>query len=430
MLWNMDRIVTLQTVGFNKDGAASGAHEGKEIGVFGMLPGERAFVSVLRRKHIYQGTVVEMVESSPRRISPLELHHLSCSPWQIMEYALQLEAKQEHLAGLFKSFPDAPVPNVLPAREFTGYRTKIEFSFTDRECPLSLAFHERGGGTRRLPLPEGCVLASKEMNTVALLIVERLRRAGISSRSLKTLIIRESKSTDDRVAALYVKDEVFPEVRLDDIPGLSGGLLIYSTHKSPASVVTKELARWGNVEIRETIGGFHFSYAWDAFFQNNVPMFTEALGRMSTGIPSGARVVELYSGVGTIGLSLAKSAGEVVGVEIIPSAVENAAANARENGITNYRSMLTPAEKIDPAVLDGADVLVLDPPRSGLHPKVIAMIREKKPPMISYLSCNPETQARDYGLLVDMYEITVLEGFDFYPQTPHAESLAVLKLRA
>ena len=137
-------------------------------------------------------------------------------------------------------------------------------------------------------------------------------------------------------------------------------------------------------------------------------------------------ILELYSGVGTIGLLLAEMAKKVHGIEIVPNATAAAKENAVRNNITNYVAECIPAEKMDARLLDGKDVLVLDPPRSGLHPKVLDMIKEKLPPKIIYLSCNPETQARDYSALAEHYKIEKIVGFDFYPQTPHLESLLVL----
>jgi tRNA/tmRNA/rRNA uracil-C5-methylase (TrmA/RlmC/RlmD family) len=193
-------------------------------------------------------------------------------------------------------------------------------------------------------------------------------------------------------------------------------------------VPTKELWRTGGDVLTEMINGVAVAYSWDSFFQNNIPVFAKAVDAMRAHIPKGARILELYSGVGTIGLLLASAAKEVHGVEIIPAAVEAANQNAFQNGITNYQAECLPAEKMDVELLSDVDVLVLDPPRVGLHPKLLEHIRTKLPPRIIYLSCNPETQARDYSALTDLYSIDHIEGFDFYPQTPHCESLLVLSL--
>jgi 23S rRNA (uracil1939-C5)-methyltransferase len=138
-------------------------------------------------------------------------------------------------------------------------------------------------------------------------------------------------------------------------------------------------------------------------------------------------LVELYSGVGTIGLALHSQVKEIKGVEVVPSSVTFANENARRNNVSNYSAQDMPAEKIDASLLTNVDVVVLDPPRSGLHSDVVKYIIEALPEKVVYLSCNPSTQARDYALLKDYYSPTLLNGYDFYPNTMHMESLLVLQ---
>lgn len=416
------------------DGAASSTYEGKELRVHGMLPYEEGVVEIDKKHGLYVGTLKELTVASERRKTPEELHFLSCSPWQVMEYSLQAELKHGMLSSLFEYYDDAPKVSFISAKQFFGYRTKVEFSFTDRNldepAPLALAFHVRGGRNARIPLPQGCALVSEGMNNVALAIVARLRDAGYSARDLKTLVVRESKSTGKILAILFAKKEEISEFAVDDIPNLSGFMVFHSTEKSPASVPTKELWRWGDDFVTESVSGLSLAYSWDSFFQNNVPVFEDALMMMVSHLKPDVRVLELYSGVGTIGLVLAKHSKTVRGIEIVPGAVASANKNAHALGLSNYSAECIPAEKMDSAILRDADVLVLDPPRAGLHPKVITMIEEVLPKKIIYLSCNPETQARDYAALATHYKIDACTGFDFYPQTPHLESLLVLSLRS
>jgi 23S rRNA (uracil1939-C5)-methyltransferase len=419
--------------GIAHDGAARGTHDGNSVRVHGMLPSESGVVEAHTKHGVWVGALKELTKASPSRKLPEETHYLACSPWQVMEYPLQAELKKGILEELFSYYQGAPKAAFVTADKFLGYRTKIEFSFCDRDAtgapaPLSLAFHERGAGERRIALPEGCALATAPMNTVALEIVKRLRESGVAASQLKTLIIRESKANGKLLALLYAKDEKVPPITVDDITGLSGFIAMYSTEKSPASVATKELWRWGSDVISEKVGGLDVSYSWDSFFQNNLPMFEHAMTNIShaASLVPDATIIELYSGVGTIGLLLARKARSVHGLEVISAAVEHANTNAKANGISNYRALATLAEKIDESVLDGADILVLDPPRAGLHKNVLTMIKNKLPRRIIYLSCNPVTQARDYSELAEHYRIDSLTGYDFYPQTPHLESLLVL----
>jgi len=412
------------------DGAGEGEYEGKPVRVFGMLPGEKGVVEVQKHKGLYVGELKEILTASSQRLLPNELHYLSCSPWQVMEYPLQAEWKKHVLTELYGYYEHSPAIEFVTAEKLSGYRTKVEFSFRDFDGPLELAFHVRGGGSSRVPLPEGCMLASERMNRVALEITRRMNEVGYRATDCKTLIVRESKSGKNVIALLYLKTKESKPIRVDDIPDLKGFVVYYSTPKSPASVPTQELWKTGILELDEVVLGMTFRYAHDAFFQNNVPMFEKALAHILEHVDEEDNVLELYAGVGTIGLALAKKATHVHGVEIIDSAVSSAVENALRNRIMNYSAECLKSEKIDQDILASEQVLVLDPPRSGLHPDVLKMILAKLPKKIIYLSCNPETQARDYSAIEKKYTIDRIVGYDFYPNTPHAESLLVLSLRA
>ena len=429
---------TVTTEGFLPDGSSIAHLDGREFHVFGALPGEEVTVREISRK---KGVVIAIVESveqlSPLRIDRREEHYLSCSPWQILTPLAEAEEKKHILERQFSSRGIAVPPiDFVPSNALYGYRTKMEYSFADRDAPLSLAFHERGGSNHRLRLKNGCDLGSVGMNAIALAVVDLLRSLDITATQLKTIVVRESKSTGAHLALLYVKDPTFPAVRVLEgilklsVPTLSGIRIFHSDKRSPASVPTALLAEWGSDTLVDHVAGIAIEYSWDAFFQNNIPMFTEALTRMREAIPPHThKVVELYSGAGTIGLALADLSEEVYGIEIIPSAAENANVNARRNHINNYTAESVSAEEITGSLLDDTDVLVLDPPRAGLHPKVITMILTKRPRTILYLACDPGTQARDIKVLEAQYRITSVTGYDFYPRTPHMESLAVLRLR-
>lgn len=426
MLAPMERITQFCPEQMDARGAAAGPHNGKTLAVFGMFPGEKAIVEVRRGKRGYDGIVREFLETRAERRQPFELHYLSCGPWQTIDYALQAELKKEMLEELFSGIRgDVPI-GFRTAAAMSGYRTKMEFSFADRGEPLELAFHERGRKFDRLLAPDGCILAGERTNAAARAITAALREAGVRSEDLKSLVVRESKADGSTIAVLYAKAEALPEIPHAKIDGLAGMRAYHSTRKSPASVPTRELWSVGDLSLSETVAGHRFSYAHDAFFQNNIPMFELALEDIVRQV-GGGTVVELYSGVGVIGIAAARRAERVIGVEIVPSAVEHARMNASRNGIANYEARLASAEQALDAVAD-ADTLVLDPPRAGLHPKLSAAIALSRPERVVYLSCNPETQARDAkSLIAAGYRLTSLTGYDFYPQTPHSESLAVFE---
>lgn len=424
MLQRMERITRFHADRMDARGAATSIYNGKTLAVFGLFPGEEAIVEVRKGKRGYDGIIREFLSTRPERRQPFEMHYLSCGPWQTIDYALQAELKKEMLEELFADLRGGVSLEFRTAHAMSGYRTKMEFSFSDRGTPLELAFHERGRKFDRLLAPDGCVLAGEATNAAARAVTALLRDKGVLPDDLKSLVVRESKADGQTIAVIYTKAEELPEIAIDGISGLVGLRAYHSTRKSPASVSTRELWSHGKLELSDVVRGLRVFYAHDAFFQNNIPMFELALGDIAAAV-RGSRVVELYAGVGVIGLALAGSVERIVGVEIIPSAVENARANAKANGITNYEAILASAEKALDAIT-GAETLVLDPPRAGLHPKLVAAIGSERPRRIVYLSCNPETQARDAKLLLAAgYELTALTGYDFYPETPHCESLAI-----
>lgn len=429
------KIFTVTSTGIAHNGAAKCSEvDGKTIYVHGMLPGETAIVDVSSKHKVLLGEIREFITISPNRKAPEELHYLSCSPWQVVEYPTQVALKHEILSDLYSYHEGIPKVAFTPAEQYFGYRTKVEFSFIQRDLsgapmPLSLAFHIRNAGKARVALPDGCELLSENVNNIALAICAKLQAAGLTTYELKALTIRESKTTGKCIAILYVKEKTIASIDTSDIKNLSGFQVWYSTHKSPAAVPTALIYKTGEEYVEEVIDDISLRYPWDGFFQNNIPVFKKAVERMREYLVPDSQVLELYSGVGTIGLLLAKNAKQIHGVEINESSVMLAKENAERNNITNYTTECLPAEKINKELIAKCNTLILDPPRVGLHPKLIEHIKEAEPENIIYLSCNPETQARDYSSLAEKYQILHIEGFDFYPQTPHCESLLCLKKR-
>ena len=247
-----------------------------------------------------------------------------------------------------------------------------------------------------------------------------------STKKLKSLVIREGKRTGERIAVLYVKDENFKFEYENDM--LKGFMLVYSDPKSPASIKTKILFKSGEEELREKILNREFVYSPFCFFQNNISLFEKAIKEMKKYTKRCKRLLDVYCGVGTIGICLTDGR-EVVGVEIEDEEKEYAKLNAEINNIKNYKILNINSKKLDETLIENFDCVILDPPRAGLTKKLISKILKAKPLFLIYLSCNPFTQAKDYELLRKTYKICIIEGFDFYPHTPHLESLLILKLK-
>ncbi|MEK7376160.1 MAG: methyltransferase, partial [Candidatus Margulisiibacteriota bacterium] len=200
--------------------------------------------------------------------------------------------------------------------------------------------------------------------------------------------------------------------------------IIYSDPRSPAAITTEVPHQFENCLLTDKIGGLELSYGLSSFFQVNLPVFETALGDMKAYAKPGSMILDLYCGVGTIGLALAKNAERVELVDSVPECIEFAGKNIESNGIKNAKAVLSPAEKAV-NLITADKLLILDPPRSGLHPKLIKKILEVKPKRIIYLSCNAASQARDIALIKEHYKIGFLKFYNFFPRTPHIEGLCV-----
>lgn len=406
---------------------------GRKIFVWGGLPGETVNVQITKKKSkLAEGVVVEVTEPSSERINPRdEESYLSTSPWQIMNF----ESEQHYKAALIEEafelhdivLPE-PIEVYSDGKQYE-YRNKIEFSWWwDKEKEtLDLAFFRRGTHGK-IPV-ESTSLAHPSINLAAIAIRDLLRnKPDVRAFMLKTLLIRCDKN-GNVAAQLYVKEPDFAQFSDSELESLkiSGFELIFSNPKSPASVITERLQSWGTTNLSDTILDTPFTYAVEGFFQINIPVYEQALKDMKKWVSDNKPTVDLYSGVGTIGLTIG---GEnVTLVEINEHAVfemkRNITALDREKAV---KAILAPSESALEYIKSDSTIIV-DPPRAGLHEDVINKLLDTTPERIIYLSCNPVTQARDVSRLAEKYGIRHHQGYNFFPRTPHIEHLIVLDLK-
>ena len=393
---------------------------GKKLFVWGGLPGEVVSVRVLKQKKTYvEGVVVEVLEPSIDRVEPEEPEsYLSTSPWQIMTFDCENNAKQEILE---ESFTREGVDGI-EFREFVsddnkyGYRNKMELGFWGNEEGLHLAHYVRGSHGKTIV--EGSELAKGCINNAARDIRDELNRLEVWGGKLKTVVLRASKD-DSVVAALFIKEEL--DLNGFKLPGSLKGLdVYYSNPKSPASVATKKLYSFGDIKLTDSVNGINIIYDVMSFFQVNLSVFELALQEIQKQL-KGKNIVDMYSGVGTIGV--------VVGANKLVESDENNVQMATENVKDKKTDVIHASSETAIEEITSETIIILDPPRAGLHKKVIERITEVRPPQIVYLSCNPSTQARDVKLLEEFYDISFARGYNFFPRTPHIESLIVLELK-
>lgn len=451
--------------------------DGRKCFVWGGLPGETVTVRVTKKKsHFIEAIVEEVISPSPDRIQPRDPDsYLSTSPWQIMPLEIEQIYKRQLIDDAF-TLHNVALPAAIDIycnNIAYGYRNKVEFSWYSeaREYgdTLDLAFFHRG--SKGKIVVDGTSLAHPAINNLARAIRDLLHHKRVAARQLKTLLVRCDQS-GSCVWQLYVKDRLPEIITADEAAKLpaQGGEVIYSDPRSPASRITERLARFGNTTLTDTILGVPFRYACEGFFQVNIPVYEQALRDMREWVPynkarqerqldqlaahdntdsqqraisqkkSGLALVgpglfsddiravklstiDLYAGVGTIGLTI--GGDNITLVESNADAIREMQRNITELGRTDARAILAPSEQALDHIT-GREIVIVDPPRAGLHPDVIATLLQQLPPRILYLSCNPVTQARDVTLLQQHYRIAWHHGYNFFPRTPHIEHLVVL----
>lgn len=432
------KFETLKFEKFTPGGQVLGTLEsGKKVFAWGVLPSETARIKITKSKKSFaEGFADEIIAPASQRIEPKDPEsYLSTSPWQVMNYDYELESKQLLINESFaqEKINLAPSEPIYTDGEIFGYRNKVEFSFwwekfdeDSEDGELNLSFFRRGG-KGRIPV-SGTSLAKSEINQAGQKVLALLREYKISSRDLKTVLIRASQK-GEIAAQLYVKTEDFPIPAEGEITALGfvNFEIIYSNPKSPASVITKKLYAQNSAVLSDKILDIEFNYATEGFFQINLPVYEQSLKDMSRFIDASKPTIDLYSGVGTIGLTIGKN--DLTMIEINPAAVSEMERNIKILGREeSARAILSASENALDHIQKNSN-LIVDPPRAGLDKKVCAKLLEIEPARIIYLSCNPTTQARDVAILSEKYNISYARGYNFFPCTPHIEHLVVLDLQ-
>lgn len=396
--------------------------DGRKVFVWNALPGEKVGVRIVKAKRSFAEAIAEEVlMPSPLRVAPREENYLATSPWQIVQFDAENDYKKRIVEELF-------VQARVPLPEFTmttkgdqwHYRNKMEYSFWGDEQGLHLALHRRG--SHHKTIVRGSELALPAIDKGAQAIVAQLQKLDMRAGDLKTIIVRCDQA-GEAVASLFVKPQAFVKLALP--PELKGLRVYHSNPKSPASVPTKLLQEVGDATLQDTLLGNPFTYDVDSFFQVNLPVFEEALAHIKSHINTD-NLTDMYAGVGSIGLSVAQKSVKLV--ELDPATTAMARVNAANSGL-RAEVIEASTEKVTEYITRDGPV-IFDPPRAGLHNKVVEASLATLPPEIIYLSCNPATQARDLAALQESYDITCFEAFNFFPHTPHIETLAVLQVKA
>lgn len=409
------------------EGNALGRKDGKVVFCAGVLPGELAEVEIVRDKKSYaKARLLKVLEKSAERSETSEDHALSCSPWQGVSYKYQLKLKQEMLMEAFKQQKlEIGTVDIAPSSKLQGFRNRLDFVLTQNMNKTKLGFHVRGSANDLVLLPEGCRLGTDAMNKAALRMCAKLDELGVAKA--QWLTVRQSEASGNVLVWASVSEKEPVDYAKLQISGICGLIVTMAT---PAPLTAgKVIFEVGESQLTEELGGQKMAYPFDGFFQTHIGLFKKALSDIEALVPAGAKVADLYAGAGAIGLALAKKASKVIAVETAVSSVGYAKHNAETLKLDNFEVLQSSAENVETEFLKEADCVIVDPPRSGMDPQLVNKLLEALPAQVIYLSCNPVTQARDVALLKMAYDFALVGAYDFYPGTPHLESLVELKLR-
>jgi len=418
-------IVTTEKMVYGGQALAS-LQDGKKCFVWGALDNEKVEIQITRNKKDWcEGVVSAVIKESPNRITPNDpLTYMSTSPWQNIDYEYEAKLKDSILKELFERAKlDVKWDDFFQDKRSSHYRNKMEYNFWfDKETQkVSLALHQRGTHLKIVLLESD--IASEVINKAGKRLIAYINKNQIQARMLKSVIFRSTQD-GEVFASLFLKDPSCAD-KLDNLSKEFQGLeIIFSNPKSPASVTTELLKSFGEDMLSDDLANSAFLYTTRSFFQVNVPVYEQVLIDIKKNIDkTDTDVIDYYSGVGSIGLSVAgdkkliliDSDEESIGIAKINSA------NLKKVEVLRARS----EDALD-FIKNGMTVIV-DPPRAGLHSDVVEKLIESKPKKIIYLSCNPSTQARDIKMLVEGgFKIRSAKGYNFFPRTPHIESLIVL----
>jgi 23S rRNA (uracil1939-C5)-methyltransferase len=479
----------IESLAFGGEGVARLGDGGYVVFVAGAIPGDRVRAVVHKRKRSYaHARTLEVLEPSPERIEPVA-HHPGV-PWQVLPYERQLEVKHAQVDEALRRIGHLDgyrLREIVPAVEQWRYRNKLEYSFGQADGEgesgqLVCGFHAPAGGNRVTPIDD-CLLASERGNRAREVALAWCRAQGLTAwdrgrppavepatarpdgprggrerrarrderhaqrigpapdgrARLRNLVVREGRRSGQlqvRIVTTYGELEAGElAAALSHALGetLSGVLWTRSDSLAETTGGGETELVWGEEKLPERVGELDLLISSEAFFQTNTEMaerLYEIVARYAA-LEGWERVYDLYSGIGTIALTLAPRAGELWGIELIEQAVADAIAGARANAITKANFFAGDARLALPELLERAgrpDVLVVDPPRAGLSKKVVHRIVDCSPKRIVYVSCNPTTLAPNAAELVEAgWTLREVTPVDMFPQTHHIECVALFE---
>ena len=447
------------------------------------VPGDVVDLQIRKKKHSYcEAEVIRFVEYSKIRTAPMCQHFGTCGgcKWQNLPYEEQLKAKQKQVYDQLRRIGKVELPEFRPIAgsvKTKEYRNKLEFGCSNKRWMTkeeiatlppqekqsdengetkndtsrnAIGFHITGAFDKILPI-EKCHLMDDMHNRIRNEIRDYATNSGMTFFDLRAqkgllrdIIIRNSNTGEWMVIVQFHYDEEGDEERAkallqhiaDKFPQISS-LMYLNNQKCNDTIGDQEIITFrGNDYIYETMEDLKFKVGPKSFYQTNTEQAYHlySIAREFAGLTGNELVYDLYTGTGTIANFVARQARQVIGIEYVPEAIEDAKINSEINSIDNT---LFYAGDMKDILNDGfiaehghPDVIITDPPRAGMHADVVQTILLAAPKRIVYVSCNPATQARDLADLDAYYKVVKVQPVDMFPHTPHVENVVLLETRA
>lgn len=459
-------LENLTITDYAAEGKALVRHEGKVVFVSGAIPGDRVNIRLSKNKKDWaEGKAVDILEPSPDRLEPFCKHFGTCGgcKWQMLPYEKQLAFKQQEAVQNLVRIGKIELPEVLPivgSADTIHYRNKLEFTFSNKRYLTNaelnnenisaqqnaLGYHAPGIFDKVIDIDE-CFLMddvnNRIRNTVREIAVENnFSYYNIKEHTgwLRNIIIRYC-STGELMVNICINHEDEPNrlillnSLLSKVPEISTLLYTINPKWNDSIYDLEPIVYHGKGYAIEKLEDFEFIISPKSFFQTNTRQAEQlySITRAFASLTGTETVYDLYCGTGSIGIFLSKQAKKIIGVEVIEDAIEDARKNAALNNINHATFIAGDVIKICNDEFfeqhGRPDVIITDPPRAGMHEKLVIKLLEMAAPKIVYVSCNTATQARDLSLLSEKYKVMKVQPVDMFPHTHHIESVVLLTLK-
>ncbi len=459
-------IESLEILSVGAEGKAVARHDDLVVFVPYAAPGDVADVKIDRKKHSYaEGHIERLVKPSPLRVEPFCEHFGVCGGcrWQHLPYQEQLKAKQQQVEDALHRIAKVEMPEITPilgSEQTVAYRNKMEYTFSNKKWLTweqmrsgeefadrdAAGFHIPGAFDKVLDINR-CHLQDDLGNRLRLHVKQYAREHGLSffdlraqTGLLRTMMIR-IVSTGEVMVVLSFGEDNPGQIKgvLDDLrtsfPEITSLMYVVNTKANDTIADLDIQLHSGRAYIEEEMEGLRFRIGPKSFYQTNSHQAYNLykVAREYAGLTGKELVYDLYTGTGTIANFVAPQARKVIGIEYVEDAIRDAKLNAEVNRLANtdfYAGDMKDVLTDEFVAAHGhPDVMIVDPPRAGMHADVVNVILNAEPSRIVYVSCNPATQARDIALLDAKYRVTAIRPVDMFPHTHHVENVVRLDLR-